>query len=223
MSPQPPVAWWVLLQAVRHPGPPPPGLLGMAFLLLVLCVATVVVMIWLGQAWHAEPHHFFRERKAGTYLSFVNLLATAVVSALIARRLRPAPVARFWWLMAALFVWVAADDLFTIHEEIDRTVHALLGLDPDHDVTDHFDDLIVAGYGVVAVALAHAYREHLASFPWMLVILAAASLLFVAMIVLDFLHDWPTAEDASKVIAETVIFVGFLAAWLQTTPTGGGR
>ncbi|HEU4370099.1 MAG TPA: hypothetical protein VFV05_17895, partial [Methylomirabilota bacterium] len=93
---------------------------------------------------------------------------------------------------------------------------------PDHPVTDHLDDLIVASYGVAAMALAYVHRAYLASFRWTLVILAAAFPLFAAMVVLDFRHDWKSAEDALKVVAGTLIFVGFLAAWLETTTTGGG-
>jgi len=224
MSPPSPFSWRAALQALAQPGsPPPPALPGTAFILLVLCLATVAVLIWLGYAWHNEPHHYFRERKIGTYLSFVNLLATGGVSALVARRLGPAPFARFWWLMAGLLVWMACDDLFIIHEDMDRAIHALLGLDPNHPITDHLDDLIVASYGMAALALAWIHRAHLASFPWMVMILAVAFGLFAAMVVLDFAHVSKTAEDAFKVVAGTLILVGFLAAWLDTTTTGGPR
>jgi hypothetical protein len=88
------------------------------------------------------------------------------VSASIARHLGPAPFARFWWAAAGGFVWLGCDDLFTVHEQIDRGVHALLGLDPEDPMT---------------------------------------------MIVIDFL----TLEDSLKVVAETLIVVGFLAARLE--------
>lgn len=223
MSPLSPFSWRAALHALGHPGPPPPALLGTAFILLVLCLATVAVLIWLGFAWHNEPHHLFREKQAGTYLSFLNLVASGVVSALVARRLRPAPSARFWWWMAALLVWMGCDDLFTIHEEIDRSIHRFLGLDPDHPVTDHLDDVIVAGYGVAALALAWKHRAHLVSFPWTVLILAAALGLFAAMVALDVAHGSRTAEEVLKVVAGTLILVGFLAAWFDTTPHGGRR
>ena len=59
--------------------------------------------------------------------------------------------ARFWRLAAIGFVWLGCDDLFTLHEQIDRGVHAVLGWDPEDPITDHLDDLIVAGYGVLAL------------------------------------------------------------------------
>jgi hypothetical protein len=221
MSPSPAFSWSAALEALRRPGRPPAGLPAVAGVLLVLCLAAVVVLIQLGQTWHDDPHRYFGERKAGTYLSFVNLVATAVVAALVARRLAGSSFARFWGVAAAGFVWLACDDLFVLHERIDRAVHGLLGLDPDDPITDHLDDLIVAGYGAAAAALAYVHRAHLASVRWMLVILALAFVVFAMMVVVDFLHLSKTVEDALKVVAGTLILVGFLAAWLQLSTPGG--
>jgi hypothetical protein len=221
MAPPPAFAWSATLQGLLRPGRPPAGLPGTAFLLLVLCLAAVVALMWVGHAWHGDSHRYFGERKAGTYLSFANLVATGVVSALVARRPTGRPGAPFWWTAAVGFVWLACDDLFVLHERIDRGVHALLGLDPEDPLTDHLDDLIVASYGVLALALAYAYRAHLAAFRWMLTILALAFLLFATMVVVDFLHLSKTLEDALKVVAGTTILVGFLAALLEASAPGG--
>jgi hypothetical protein len=177
----------------------------------------------VGHAWHGDSHRYFGERKAGTYLSFLNLIATGVVAALVARRLSGAPVARFWWVAAIGFVWLGCDDLFVLHEQIDFAVHRLLGWDPEDPLTDHLDDLIVASYGLAALVLAWVYRAYLASFRWMLTILAVAFVLFAAMAVVDFLHLSKTLEDALKVVAGTMILVGFLAAWLEVSTPGGPR
>jgi hypothetical protein len=221
MSPSPPFSWSAALEALRRPGRPPAALPATAAILLVLSLAAVVVLIQLGHAWHDDPHRYFGERKVGTYLSFVNLVATGVVAALVACRLAGSPFARFWRAAAAGFVWLACDDLFVLHERIDRGVHALLGLDPDDPVTDHLDDLIVAGYGAAAVALAYAHRAPLAALRWMLVILTLAFAVFATMVVVDFFHLSKTVEDALKVVAGTLILVGFLAAWLEVSTPGG--
>jgi len=218
----PPASWRALLDGLRHPGPPPGALKGTAVILLLLCLAAVGVLIWLGRAWHGDSHQLFRERQVGTYLSALNLAATGVVSAAVARGLPRSSFARFWWAAAIGFVWLACDDLFVLHERIDRGVHVLLGLDPDHPVTDHLDDLIVAGYGVAAAALAYAHRAELARLRWMVLVLAQAFVVFAAMVVLDFLHLSKTAEDALKVVAGTMILVAFLAAWFEI-PSRKGR
>jgi hypothetical protein len=224
MTPPPPVfSWTATVQGLLRPGRPPAGLPGLAFLLLVLCLGAVVALMWVGHARYGDSHSYFGERKVGTYLSFLNLVATGVVAGMVAHRLGGAPVARFWWVSAVGFVWLGCDDLFVLHERIDRGLHALLGWDPDHPLTDHLDDLIVAAYGLGALGLAFAYRAHLAVFRWMLTILAAAFVLFAAMVVVDFLHLSKTVEDALKVVAGTTILVGFLAAWLEVSIPGGPR
>jgi ABC-type uncharacterized transport system permease subunit len=60
-------------------------------------------------------------------------------------------------------------------------------------------------------------------FRWTVLILAVAFPLFVGMVVLDFAHAWGAVEDAFKIVAGTLILVGFLAAWLDTTTPGGRR
>lgn len=101
------------------------------------------------------------------------------------------------------------------HERIDRGIHAVLGWDPDDPVTDHLDDVIVAGYGVAALALAYRHRHQLQHLVWMHRTLCAGFLLFAAMVTVDFMHGPKTLEDAMKVMAGTVILVGFLAAWFE--------
>jgi hypothetical protein len=214
-------SWPAIVRALVRPSPPPPGLLRTGLVLLALSVAVVLALVALGHAWYGNPHRFFGERKVGTYLSFLNLLATGGVAAAIARGLGRAPVARFWWVAAVGFVWLACDDLFTLHEQIDRGLHALLGLDPEHPVTDHLDDLIVAGYGVAALGLAYRHRAGLQPLVWMQRTLGVAFALFAAMVIADTLHWSKALEDGLKVVAGTLIFVGFVAARLELRAAAG--
>lgn len=216
-------SWLATLRALRHPGAPPPGLLPLGALLVGGGLAAILTLIWLGQIRHDDPHHFFGERKVGTYLSFLNLVGTGAVAAVIGRRLGPVPFARFWRVAAVGFVWLGCDDLFVFHERIDRGFHALFGLDPDHPVTDHLDDAIVAGYGVAALVLAHRYRRELARLPWMHLTLGTAFALFTGMVVVDVLHWSKTLEDGLKVLAGTLILVGFVAARLELAQLGLAR
>lgn len=150
-------------------------------------------------------------------------MATGALSWVVGQRMGPGRFARFWRVAAVGFVWLGCDDLFTLHERIDRGVHVLLGWDPDDPVTDHLDDLIVAAYGLVALMLAFRYRVELARLTWMHLVLGIAFGLFTVMVVADFLH-WPKAlEDGLKVPAGTTILVGFLAARLQLAVLGLAR
>jgi hypothetical protein len=205
-------SWLATLRALVRWSPPPPGLLRAGALLVTLSLAAVIALAALGHAWSGNPHRYFGERKLGTYLSFLNLIATGAVAGSIARGLGGRRFARFWWAAAVGFVWLGCDDLFTLHERIDRGLHALAGRDPEHPVTDHLDDLIVAGYGVAALALAYRHRTDLQSLVWMHRTLGVAFALFAVMVAADILH-WPKAiEDGLKIVAGTLILVGFLAA-----------
>jgi hypothetical protein len=217
MTSTPPFSWSAALAGLRRPGPPPPGLLPVGAVLLGVCLLALGVMIGLGLAWEGDAHHYLRERKPGTYLSFVNLVATGGLCWLTALGLGPAPFARFWRAAALGFVWLGCDDLFVLHEQIDRGVHGVLAIDPDHPLTDRLDDAIVGSYGAAALALAHGFRAELARLRWAVLVLGVAFALFAAMVVLDTLHWSKTAEDALKVVAGTVIFIGVYAARLQLT------
>lgn len=210
------------LAGLRHPGPPPAGLPAVAAVSLVTSSVTLAVIVGLGRAWHGDSHHFLREWQPGTYLSVLVLVASGVLCWTIAGSLAGAPFAWFWRTTALVFVWLAFDDLFLIHETVDWWIHRVLDADPRHPITRHLDDLIVAAYGgVLALWLAYRYRADLVSLRWMVLILSAGAALFAAMVLFD-LFDWnKTVEESLKVLAGTVIFIGFYAARLQLKPRTG--
>jgi hypothetical protein len=203
------VSVWTLLR----PGPPPPGWPRAAALLLTASAILVALTIAAGVAWHGNPARYFGERKFGTYLSFVMLIAAATLSGLIARRLGGVPSRRFWLIAAGLFAWVACDDLFVFHERADKLVHALLGWDPDDAMTDAGDDAIVGIYGVFAAWQAYRHRHHLLQLRWMVLMMGVAFACFCIMVVLDVTHSSKTIEDTFKVTAGTLIVVALLAAY----------
>ena len=203
------------VRALARPGRPPRRWVVTALVLLAASGALIALTIAAGVSWHGNPARYFGERKFGTYLSFGVLIASAVVCGMIARRLGPVRSRRFWIGAAALFGWVACDDLFVFHERADRFLHALLGWDPDNRLTDHGDDAIVAVYGVVAAVLAYRHRHHLLGFPWMMLTMAAAFGCFSVMVVYDVMHWSKAIEDSLKVVAGTLIVVALLAAYFD--------
>jgi hypothetical protein len=217
-EPAEPFSWRATLAGLRAPGPPPRGWLPAAAALLAAALVTIAALAWLGAVRQGDSHHYFRERKPGTYASFLVLEAAAVVAALTARRSAGRPIARFWWITAGGFACLGLDDLLVVHERADRWIHAVLGLDPEHPVTDHLDDAIVAGYGLLALALAWRHRADLARLRWTVLTLGVAFATFALMAVIDWLHWSKTLEDALKLLAGTLILIGFLAARLGGAP-----
>jgi hypothetical protein len=182
-------------------------------IILGATVLSIAVMVWLGIAWHGMPSRYFREHQAGTYYSGLLLLGTSGLAWGAARRAGMASSRRFWAVAALGFVFLALDDVLRIHEETDRLFHRLVGWDPDHWLTDHLDDAIVALYGMVAATWAYRYRAGLLHLRRTNVCLAAGFALFVGMTVLDVLGTWPTVEDSLKLLAEAAIITGVFAAF----------
>ena len=181
----PDLSWREAIAGLSHPGPLPPGVARLAALLLAGAFASIAILMWLGRTRHGLNHYYFKEWQPGTYLSVLVLMAAGVLSATFARGLGKDPFARFWWLSAAGLVYLGLDDLLTIHESIDFEIHRLLARDPEHPVTRHLDDLIVAGYTPIAAALAYRYRLSIAPLRWTILIMVAAFVLFAGMVVYD--------------------------------------
>jgi len=93
-----------------------------------------------------------------------------------------------WGVISAGFTFLALDELATIHEGLDKLIHLVLNLQ-ETGVSDRLDDLIVALYGVVAIALLVVYHQELKryrlAFPY---VLGGFALLF-CMIGIDALSN----------------------------------
>jgi hypothetical protein len=209
-------SWRETIAGLRHPGPLPRGLAALAAAMVTGAFASIAILVWLGRKHHGLNHYYFKEWQPGTYLSVLVLIAAGVLSATIAHGLgRTDPFARFWWIAAVGLVYLGLDDLLTIHESMDFEIHRLLARDPEHPVTRHLDDLIVAGYGPIAAALAYRYRVYLAPLRWTILIMVVAFVLFVGMVFYD-LTDWSSAtEESLKLLSDVFIFIALYAARLQ--------
>ena len=205
--------WRDGLGQLRHPGPPPPGALPLAAAMLALTFLIIAVLIWLGVTRYDRAARYFGEGRAGTYYSGLQLVASAVVAAVLARRAGRYPVRRFWWVVAGAFLYLSLDEVYGLHEELDRGVHKLLGWhDRRHWLTDHLDDVFVALYGVIALAWADRHFERLVRLRWTALMFGVAFPCFVGMTVLDFTGLTAWLEDSLKLLAGTLILAGLLTA-----------
>ena len=201
------------LRVLTRPGPPPPGWARSTALLVVAVLALAAVIAWAGWLTRGDPDRYFGEQRPGTLLSAGLLFASAETC----RRLHRTPGAaaafgRFWIVHAFLFVYLGLDELFRVHERLDRLLHRLGGLDARHRVTDHLDDLIIIAYAAFAAALWFRRRRQLLRLPWTVLTMVGAFAAFAAMMAVDVAGQVKAVEDSLKLLAGALILSAFLAA-----------
>jgi len=201
-----------LWRNVRAPGSPPPAVLPVAIVLAVGTLVLIALLLWLGVRHHDKAAWHFFEHRAGTFYSGALLLVSAALALAITRRLTGRRFGRFWLVATVGFVYLAADELTSIHEDIDWWVNKRLGRRADDRWTDHIDDSLVLLYGVVAVAWAFRHRDALLRLRWATCLLSFAFLGFIVTSVLDVLSLNAAVEESAKLFAEALIVSGLFAA-----------
>ena len=210
------------LSALLRPGAAPRG--WWRFAAWVVGGSTAATIIFAAAGWllRDDPGKYFGEKRAGTLLSAGLLLASALTCRQIHRLAAAAPFGRFWAVQGFLFLYLAVDELFRVHERLDRLVHSLLGLNDRHPVTDHLDDAIIGVYALVAAGLWLWHRALLIRLRWMVLTMAAAFAAFAAMLVLDVTGGSKAVEDGMKIVSCSLIFAAFAAAQRQLVETADG-
>jgi hypothetical protein len=209
------------------------------FIILFLETLAVTVAIVGALAIDKSPAYYFKEIDRGgfiTYISCLQLLIAAFLSWKTYKTVRYSPQQdknRFWLVIASGLVFVAIDDAIGIHEQIDRWMHTLIGIE-ENDISDLIDDLIVGGYlalSLVYIALKwQAIRTYKQSF----IFFKVGFILSAIMVVLDILsnnrlfvsmmidnsaiqstiQEWLEAlEDSAKIFAEGMFIVGIYKCW----------
>jgi hypothetical protein len=163
-----------------------------------------------------KPARYFAEFKPYTFYTTFALGICAVVCAQCSR-LTQDDAQRFWKLVCIGFAFLAIDELCLVHENIDRLTHCIVGKNRDNHITDHLDDLIVLGYGLVGLVLAYQHR-------WVILRLrffrrggTIAMILFAVMVLLDAGDGFGIvripariAEEGLKGLAITAFFWTFV-------------
>ncbi len=195
-------------------------------------VSLIALGIVLGLR-RADPSRYFNEAKFLTYLSCAQLFATGVMSGFIFRWRREATAelrTLLWLLLAAGFVFLAIDDAFEIHEQLDPLIHRGLDLE-ESALSDRLDDLLVLAYGAVGVSILFVFRGELLLHREMVPYLAAGLVLSVVEVFFDALGNRPDVmslvdpasaaalvnwvdvlEGTSQLLAEAMFLTAFFAA-----------
>ena len=93
-----------------------------------------------------------------------------------------------WKVLACGFLFVAADEMFRIHEALDHQLHYLVGAEETR-LSDRIDDLILFLYGVGGLGVLYYFREELMKYRIALPFLVAAFAVFFFMVCLDALTN----------------------------------
>jgi hypothetical protein len=211
-----------VLRRLAHPGRPAAAWLTAATLAPVLAALVGIAMIaHATRVRNGDSTYYFGENRAGTYTNVALLVACAAAAHATARRTSAAadPAARrFWTFNAAAFAFLAADDQFSIHENLDKGVHWLFGMDPRHKVTTHLDDLIVLDYGVALLCVWWRHRATVLRHPWMIWAMAAGGAQFATMVAFDLFHLGKGTEEILKMSASATIAAALLEPTMNTAP-----
>ncbi len=110
-------------------------------------------------------YNHFGEKGFITILSAVQLLVVSMLSYKIYQARGMMGRSSFWrdpsvvWaIIASGFLFLAADEVLRIHENLDKLIHYVFGL-KETNLTDRIDDLIVGMYGLVGIGVLIAYRD----------------------------------------------------------------
>lgn len=179
---------------------------------------------------------FFTHPSMVEALSTIMLLVIAGVCFLIftVRRERRQSilkaVSRIWVLIALGFVFLAADETFSIHEQLDVYIHQIFNLE-ETALSDRLDDILILGYGIAGLAIMVLHRHEFVSLPASFPYLALGFVFLIVMVAIDaatnrddvltalsFDKDtikalskhFALAEEIAKMIAEVLFLLGFV-------------
>ena len=183
----------------------------------------------------------FEEGGFLTYVSATQLLILFRIAYLIARQREKAITFEsgrnnhVWTIISFGFFFLAADELFEIHEQLDLFIHDVFDLEVT-GLSDRLDDAIVAIYGLIGIVFLLKNRDEISfciknrsPFIWGFVLFGIMVLLDVLTNRLDILlHllDRNSAlelvtvlfytEDSLKLMAEVCFIEGFYLALIES-------
>lgn len=133
-------------------------------LILFINILVIVMSLWMAFVTGRCPCTYFQEQSLVTLLSLSQLLFASIISFRIhvtrGNGFWPLKWRKshfLWFIMGLAFLFLACDEIFQIHENIDYGIHEIVDI-KETNLTDRLDDAIVGFYIVAGVALLFHYR-----------------------------------------------------------------
>ena len=195
--------------------------------LLVLACNTLAVAIAI-TIYNKTGVNHFNESGFITIFSCLQLLTISGIVFQINKHSRWNKPTAIWKLIALGFLFLAIDEVFKIHENIDLLTHHVFGLE-ETGLTDRIDDLVIGVFGLIGLGVLFAYRSDLTAYRVTLPLFVVGFFLLFSMVAFDaitnrndvlplvFSDDLAAilytylslAEDSSKVFAEAFFLLAF--------------
>ena len=213
------------------------------FFCWVLFLNSLAVSVALMLYHYTGENHF----EEGRFITLFSTFQLLTISGLSYRILQIRKVERrqslwrapstVWGIISLGFLFLAADDFFKIHENIDRLIHTLFNLQ-ETGLTDRIDDGLIGLYALVGIGVLIIYRNELKTYRKALPFFSSGFILLFITIALDLLTNrndifplffGPTqaaalyvwlshAENSLQVFAEAFFIGAFYTIW-QTAKT----
>ena len=139
----------------------------------------------------------YRQFEDGGFITYFSVIQLFILSYLtyrlfkMRRQLFTHPwksPAAIWGIASLGFSFLALDDLLMIHEFLDKSIHRY-GQLQETGLSDRIDDIIVGGYGLVAIGLLVLYRHEIKKYRVVLPYVIAGFTLLFLMVGVDILTN----------------------------------
>ncbi|MCV6587210.1 MAG: hypothetical protein OIF47_16910 [Marinibacterium sp.] len=202
--------------------------------------AIILVALWVGLR-QGNIGAAFDEGELGTYASVLILLLTGGTSFALYRARRGGSALalsddrRIWQVCGVGFIFLALDDAFRIHENLDKLIHRVAGLQ-ETGLSDRIDDVLILIYGLIGFAILARARREIARSRGFLIFMIDGFALMVVQFCIDVAtnsndlliwigipagqHDIilsvaMAAEESVKLLAGATLLAGFVHAYRE--------
>lgn len=201
-------------------------------LLLIFDFVLIAFLIFFSD----DPKKYFKEWHLITWISLIKLLTISYINWNIFAT-RKGNDASFnlttnysiWLIVAFGFLFLGLDEIFLIHENIDKLIHKLLKMQ-ETSFSDRIDDLIVLIYAILGILILYSYKDELLKFTKAFSYLFIGFLFLFFRIFIDFItnrndiipliinedklvkainHILALSEGTTKLLAETFFITAF--------------